>query len=130
MLSTKQAVRNCRVGLCVLCGSLLFLHSTFAGSVRTVDGKTYEGELRLEKGQIVISARRGGEPVKLDLAEVLGATFKSTDAAKPQAAKPAPQQKLEGVWKTQDVGPTGTPGSVTVADGKYAVKGAGANIKG
>src|SRR5258706_14328052 len=30
----------------------------------------------------------------------------------------------------RDIGPTGTPGSARLIDGKFSVKGAGANIKG
>ena len=119
-----------RVILCVLCGPILFLHSASAGSVRTLDGKNYDGDLRLEKGQVVLSPRRGGEPIRLNLADVLTATFHSSDPARPQVARPVVAQNLDHAWKTQDVGPTGTPGSVALVDGRYAVKGAGANIKG
>jgi regulation of enolase protein 1 (concanavalin A-like superfamily) len=102
-----------------------------AGTIQTLDGKTHEGDVRIENGQLVIGPRRGAT-TKLDLADILLASFKPTESPRPErpAAAPTPAQ-LDRLWKTQDVGPTGTAGSVGVSsDGRYAVKGAGSNIKG
>lgn len=122
--------------LCVLCASvatILLCLPTNAGSVRTADGKTYDGDVRLDKGQVAVYAKGSREPVRLNVDDVLSANFRLAEPPpKNQPSKPAaPQlQPLAAPWKTQDVGPTGTPGSVAVSEGHYAVKGAGANIKG
>ncbi len=104
----------------------LFATPAHAGTVRTIDGKTYEGDLRLDKNQILITPKRTAV-VRIDLTNVLSADFKSP--AKPAVpAAPPPPQKLDAAWKTADVGRVGVPGSVQLAGGVWSLKGAGNNI--
>jgi NPCBM/NEW2 domain len=62
----------------------------FGATVRTLDGKTYEGEVKLEQaGQISVDVE-GGKSLKLKLAEVLQATF---GAATPKTTRPRTDPK-------------------------------------
>src|SRR5437868_4764477 len=56
-----------------------------AGSVKTVDGKTYDGDVRLEKGQVVVSVKRAGDPVRLNVDDVLAASFRMGEQTKGDA---------------------------------------------
>src|SRR5258708_3393591 len=115
-----------RPSLTLLVLALLPLFS-YAATLQTLDGKSYDGDLRIDNGQFLLTPKRGGGPIRLDLNDISLATFKAAEPPKP--AQPPPAAQLDRAWKTQDVGPTGTPGSVSFAAGKYAVKGAGSNIK-
>jgi hypothetical protein len=108
----------------------LLASTASAATIQTLDGHTYDGDVRIQDGLIHVTPKRPGvSPAKLDLADVLTANLRATEA--PRANQPAVPAKLDPRWKTQDVGPTGTAGSVSAwSDGKYAVKGAGANVKG
>src|SRR3954451_18608253 len=54
----------------------------FAGTVRTLDGNTYTGDVRLDTGGLIlVTPAEGGTPKKVDLSEVLHATFGNTPAA-------------------------------------------------
>lgn len=61
----------------------------FAATVQTLDGKTYEGEAKLEQaGQISVIPADGARPLKFKLTEVLQATF-GANTPKP---KPKPRE--------------------------------------
>ena len=106
---------------------LLFLAtSTYAGTVQTLDGKTYEGDVHFENGNIVVHPKTG-QPIKLELADISQANLQNTEPPRIIANSSG---LLDRQWKTQDVGPTGTAGSARLVDGTFAIKGAGSDIKG
>src|SRR5206468_5455809 len=59
-----------------------------AASLRTLDGKTYQGQITLEpSGQISVVDLRSEKPIKLDLSNVLEANFGGGgEAPKPRPA--------------------------------------------
>jgi hypothetical protein len=65
--------------------------------------------------------------VKLDLQSVLLATLQKPNTVAPP---PTPQPTIDRMWKTQDVGPAGAPGSSWQADNTKFLKGTGAGIGG
>jgi len=74
---------------------LLFFLSlqTNGASVRTFDGKTYEGEVKLEQSaQISVITTEGAKPLKLNLSDILQVTF-GGEATKPKTKprKPTPE---------------------------------------
>ncbi|MDB5318663.1 MAG: hypothetical protein JWN40_294 [Phycisphaerales bacterium] len=107
---------------------------SLAGTVRTLDGKTYDGDVRLDTGgQIVITPPEGGTPKKIDLDEVLHATF--GNEATQAAAKIAPairteNNQLPAPWSATDVGALSEKGyaKYTNEGQVFSVKSAGGNI--
>jgi hypothetical protein len=91
--SARTRIHRCPFLMMVFVLYLFILHpSTFcissAATVQTLDGKTYEGEVKLEQaGQISIIPADGTKPLKLKLAEVLQATFG------PNTPKPKPKPR-------------------------------------
>ena len=81
--------------------------STQGGTVHTLDGKIYEGDVRFENGQVVVHPKRG-PLAKLELNDVLRANFQNAEPPRPAANV---NGVLDRVWRMQDVGPTGTAGS-------------------
>lgn len=116
-------LRRSRKLLCFL--ALLFSPVASAATLRTLDGKSVEGDYRFDSGQIVITPRHG-TPVKVNLEDIIEADFKPQEPPKP----PGPTGPLDRAWNMQDVGPTGTPGTAQLVDGRFCLKGAGGGIKG
>jgi hypothetical protein len=105
--------------------ALLITSTCSAATLQTLDGKSYEGDIRFENNQIVITSK-GRQPAKLDLDDIFRASFKPADPPKPAGASGF----IDRIWNSADVGPTGVGGGVRLFDGKFAVKGAGADVKG
>jgi regulation of enolase protein 1 (concanavalin A-like superfamily) len=111
---------------------------TFAGTVRTLDGKTYDGEVKLDTGgQIVVTPPIGGKPQKIDLSEVLQATFGAAAAgaggdatARPQAPARTENGQLPAPWHALDVGKLAEPGYARfVNEGQvFSIKSTGGNL--
>ena len=105
--------------------ALLLASTCSAATLQTLDGKSYEGDIRFENNQLVITPR-GHQPAKLDLDDIFQANFKPADPPKPAGASGF----IDRIWNSADIGPAGAAGSVRLFDGKFAVKGAGADVKG
>jgi len=108
--------------------------SSRAAVVRTLDGKTLEGELRLDNGRLTIAPKNapGGQGIPIDLANVLELRTKSptappsgggTGTVRPPAAGPT-----AGVWTSADVGTVKTLGRTEVDATTLRVEGAGIDI--
>jgi hypothetical protein len=68
-----------------------------AGTVRTLDGKTYDGEVKFDPRGKVIVTPPGGQPVEIDFANLLHVTFGPSTSPPPQ--KPGePPHGLMGVY--------------------------------
>lgn len=92
---------------------------SFAATVQTLDGKTYEGEVKLEQGgQISVVPADGAKPLKFKLTEVLQATF----GANTPKTKPKPRENP----KTSSVAPTNLKEGLTLRSGTML---AGAQIE-
>src|SRR5258708_5296081 len=109
------SVMRCHVGAIAVCTLLLAGTAVRSGTIRTIDGKNYEGDVRLEEGRVVMTPKRGAA-VKLELSDLILGNFRNTDASRPapaanSAAGGGGGGALDRVWKMRDVGPTGTPGS-------------------
>jgi hypothetical protein len=84
---------------------LCLLPSSFcpAGTVRTLDGKTHEGDLKFESsGQLTVRPKNGA-PVKIDLTDVLQATFR--DPVVRVATPRTEGDRLPPPWVAINVGP-------------------------
>lgn len=100
-----------------------------AGTLRTLDGRTVDGEIKLETSDTLsITPSRGGKPVPIELANVLSAVFKSAPAQGSTAVRtedgrpPAP-------WKLIDIGALPEKAYLRYDQrGIYSVKSAGGDI--
>jgi hypothetical protein len=100
------------------------------GTVRTLDGKTHDGDVKLDAGGHLIVAPDGdGPPLKIDLQNVLYASFKD-DAAAVRAAIPRTEDgRLPPPWVAINVGAvTGEPYARYRAEAGYSVKCQGGDI--
>jgi regulation of enolase protein 1 (concanavalin A-like superfamily) len=98
-------------------------------TLQTLDAKTYEGEIKLEKqGQIVVTAA-DEKPHRFDLSEVLHVTFgpDSPVAAIPAAARTENGQIL-APWRAFDVGRLAQKGYARFNGDVFSVKSAGGTI--
>ncbi|MFI5378395.1 MAG: NPCBM/NEW2 domain-containing protein [Tepidisphaerales bacterium] len=96
---------------------LPFSFAAPGGVVKTIDGKTYEGEIRLESSDALSVMPKGGAAAKLALDDVLLADFR--------AAETGPDR-----WVSRDVGPVTIPGVMRVQGTTVSVKGSGAAMAG
>jgi hypothetical protein len=58
-----------------------------AGTVRTLDGKLYEGDLQIDSRGKVVVTPRGGAPVEVEFSNLLQATFSTPSAVVPKHAE-------------------------------------------
>ena len=122
-----------------------FCLPALAGTVRTVDGNTYSGDVRLDTGGLLVITPADGSGIqKLDLAEVLHATLgnpstaaataitaSSKTAAAPAAAPyHTENNQLPTPWTTTDVGTLSEKGyaKFTNEGQVFSIKSAGGNI--
>ncbi|HEY7117398.1 MAG TPA: NPCBM/NEW2 domain-containing protein [Tepidisphaeraceae bacterium] len=106
-----------------------------AGTLRTLDGKTYEGELKLEQdGKISIIPTHGPKPpAPIDLADVLYAGFRNPEPPRIIAGPAATRTEngqLPTPWRASDVGELQTKGSARYREPIFSVKSAGATVGG
>ncbi len=103
--------------------ALLLAATTHAGQVRTLDGKNYEGDFKIESGALLVTPQ-GGKPTRIELANILTANLRGdVSAGQGKAANGLPND-----WKDQNVGNAAQPASTTLADGKYTMKGGGNDL--
>ena len=123
MTNSRHALPVGRLSSLIL--ALVLAHASSAAKLQSIDGKNYEGDARFDSGQILITPKQGA-PLRLNLDELLQADFRPDEPPKPIG----PSGPLDRPWNIHDVGPTGVAGSAQLIDGKFALKGAGADIKG
>ena len=93
-----------------------------AATVRTLDGKTYDGDVRFEPGAIIVT-QRVGSAVKLDPENLLQVQFPAREPAAPLAAAKPPQ------WTARDVGQTSVAMKVRNTAKGFGVSAAGAGLE-
>ena len=118
---------------------ILFSPSLRAATLRTLDGKTYDGEIKLDaSGQILVTNSAGAKQ-KFELDDVLSATFGGATVAPAAAPLPAsaPQTpvhtengQLPAPWKAFDIGNLAAKGYArfTNEGQNYSIKSAGGAI--
>jgi hypothetical protein len=112
----RGAAAVCGVG--VLLGALLV--PARAGTVWTLDGKTYEGETRLEIPDGLVVAPKTGQPIKVPIKNVLFAAV-----GQPQLPDAATAGNLPGQFKGRDIGNVAKPGLVTFLQGNFSIRATG-----
>jgi hypothetical protein len=100
-----------------------------AGTLRTLDGKTYEGQVTLEpSGQISVTSADSPKPLKFDLSNILQATFGG------DAPKPAPVQLLKGQlpapWQGINVGKPAEKPYAEYTNETFSIKSANGHLDG
>lgn len=102
-----------------------------AGIVRTLDGKTLEGDVKLESAQALsVMPAKGTKPQTIELANVLHAVFKSAPV-KAEAVVRTDDGRPPAPWKLADVGTLAEKAYARYdARGQYSVKSAGGEIGG
>src|ERR1051325_11034907 len=98
------------------------------GTVQTLDGNSYQGEVRLDlTGQIII-LQTNDVPVSVDLTNLFWATFAPrTNAPLPShppanAGPPLPKGELPSPWVGLNVGETTDPGSSSFEAGAFSIE--------
>ena len=119
---------------------LLLLHPccfVFAASLRTLDGKTYQGQITLEpSGQIAVVDPRAEKPIKIELSNVLEANFGGGETPKPRPAAARTQAatgQLPAPWETLDIGNLAEKSSAKIANENsetFSIKSAGGKVGG
>ena len=96
------------------------------GAVRTIDGKVLEGELSLAAdGKLLVRSRSGGQ-TKLDLSDILRATFRTDAAAdRPPIDRPATPQPSPRAFASQDIGRHRVPGRTSIQGERFILQGSG-----
>src|SRR6266704_2135591 len=119
--SSSQGRQKCLPHRWLLALTLLFIlqPSSFilAASLRTLDGKTYQGQITLEPGgQITGTDPRSDKPIKIELADVLEANFGGeAPKARPAAARVQAGQ-LPAPWEMLDIGNLAEKSSARLAN--------------
>src|SRR5215216_3730079 len=90
---------------------LCLLPSSFClgGTVRTLDGKTHEGDIKLDPTGLTVTTKNGA-PIKIDLADVLHASFRDPSISVRAPAGRTDGDRLPPPWVVINVGGvTGEP---------------------
>ncbi len=103
---------------------LFFWRPARAGTIRTLDGKNYEGEVKIDPTGVLLVTPHGGTQTRIELSNVLQATIRGDAASAPVK----PGNALPAEWKEQNIGNAGPPGSTTYSDSKFLMKGTGKDI--
>ena len=94
-----------------------------AAAVRTLDGQFHEGEVKLEEGNVLtVQPANGGEPVKVELSNLLSADFRAPSNAPPPAMTPR--------WTARDIGTVAAPGTTRFNNNAISLRAAGSDIGG
>ena len=111
---------------------LCLLPSSFCpgGTVRTLDGKTHEGDLRLAPAGLTVTPKAGAT-VKIDLADVLHASFRDPSITVRAPAGRTDGDRLPPPWVAINVGGvTGEPYAKYRPDTGYSIKCQGGDLGG
>jgi len=97
-----------RFQLLVLLFVLVSARLSSADTLTTLDGKTYEGQIRLESADSLTMQQTVGSAVRVKLGDVLTASFRATTSTtRPAANAGGARSSLEpirGTWASRDVG--------------------------
>ena len=96
------------------------------GAVQTLDGKTFEGDLHLERGQGVVLTNSEGAVLRIPLSRLLGGKFNQLSVSNMAGATDI--SRLPAPWQEIDVGPVGLRGRASCIDESFVVAGSGARI--
>src|SRR3954464_10723970 len=117
--------------------SLVASFPALAGTLRTLDGQSYEGVLKLEPtGHVSIVPAAGPAPAPVALDDILYADFRTPEAPKPTARPPQPAARttdaggLPAGWRTVAVGTLAEPPYVKFNGGNFSMKSAGGEVGG
>jgi len=111
----------------------------FAGTVRTLDGNTYTGDVRLDTGGLLVITPADGSGIKkLDLDQVLHATVGKTPSletavtagSKTAAPYHTENSQIPAPWTATDIGALSEKGyaKFTNEGQVFSIKSAGGNI--
>jgi hypothetical protein len=90
--------------------------------VQTLDGKTYDGEIRLEAGQVTVVPGSGKPPLMIPLDSILFAQFKASAPETPRVGGAR--------WQARDIGKPAIQGSVSMTGESMTVKAGGSDMNG
>jgi hypothetical protein len=106
----------------LVAGMFMLVPRADAGVVKTLDGKTLEGQILLEdKGQLAVRTRGGGV-LRMELGNVLSAHFRAEETA---AGTSTP-----GRWIGRDLGAATVPGSVRFVGDTVTIRASGGDMSG
>lgn len=75
-----------------------------ADTLTTLDGKAYEGQIRLESADSMTMQQAVGSAVRVKLSEVLSATFGAVGPTTRPVAVKASLEPIRGPWAARDIG--------------------------
>jgi regulation of enolase protein 1 (concanavalin A-like superfamily) len=110
--------------------SLLLCFSAFArvGVVRTVDGRTLQGQVRITPERIVVVNAELGSITGVEITNLAFISFPTNAPA--SGVETFADESLPHPWREVDVGFTRAAGSTRHESGIFTVRGAGENISG
>jgi hypothetical protein len=125
-LTATQRGARLAITATVLC---LFPAICLGGIVRTLDGKTHEGDVKLDStGQLTVTPKNAG-PVKIDLADVLHASFKDPTISIRAAIPRTEGDRLPPPWVAINVGAvTGEPYAKYRGESGYSIRCQGGDL--
>lgn len=113
----RQAIVTAGAWTLLMCGFLMG-----AGSVETLDGKAYRGEVSVDEGAVVVRAE-GGAEVRVPGEQLRHVVFSSAPTSAPLAVSDGGVAKP---WTSQDIGGVHLPGQVDCdASGAVTIKASG-----
>ncbi len=95
----------------------VFHCAAYAGAINTVDGKRYEGAIRLESTDTLSITPKTGQPVSIALDDVLLADFRAVETT-------------PDVWSSRDIGQVAIPGAMRAQGATITIKGSGTGMGG
>ena len=98
------------------------------GLVRTLDGRTLEGQVRLTPERIVIVNVERGLIASVEFTNLALLSFPTNVSSFTVVG--LPDEALPGPWREADIGPARLPGSTRHEHGTFTVRGAGPQIDG
>lgn len=104
--------------------AILLCTSAHAATVRTLDGKTYDGDVKMEVGALVVTPR-AGSVMRIELGNLLQLSARSVTQAKRAAQPPVPPP-----WSSDAVGKLIPQATAGFFDGIFSIKGSGHDIGG
>jgi hypothetical protein len=122
----------CRTPAYQIIAALCLLPSSFCpgATVRTLDGKTHEGDIRLDPAGLTVTPKAGAT-IKIDLADVLHASFRDPSITVRAPAGRADGDRLPPPWVPINVGAvTGEPYAKYRPDTGYSIKCQGGDLGG
>jgi hypothetical protein len=116
--------------LAVILSVILCSASAFArvGIVRTLDGRTFEGQIRITPEQIIVVSAERGQVVAVGPAEVSSISFPMNLPGITE--NPVLSGALPAEWRETDIGHARIDGSTRHERGTFTVRSAGLNIDG